>query len=155
MSRFWIAAGILSLGLMASLNAHAANVLPAVNSGSGSGSETFIFGVYSVTIFSCNETSAGVTVTGDCSNEQVIGTITSDGSLALTYQSLAHSSLLNTTAAGVNKDLSLTETVATTGKLINGVALGLTGTVQSPSNIFEQEAVKTSEVDNTPGQIIN
>jgi hypothetical protein len=151
MSRYWVATGFLGLGLLAT-PAMAANVLPSVNSATGSGSETFTFGVYSVTIFSCNETSGGTMVSGDCSNEQVVGTVTSNGSLVLTYETASTGSLLNTTGGGANKDMSLTETVTTSGKLINGVALGLTGAVQTPSNNFEEQDVKASMVDSTPGQ---
>ena len=154
MSRYWIAAGILGLGLLSAPNVRAANPLPTVDSPTGSGLVSYTFGAYTVTIFSCNETSAGTTVTGDCSNEQVIGTVTNNGSLVLTYQSLAGSSLLNTVVGGANKDMSLTETVTTTGKVINGVSLGLTGAVQTAGNAFEQQDVRTSETDNTAGQII-
>jgi hypothetical protein len=155
MSRQWIAAGILGLGVLAIPAARAADTLPTVNSPSGAGSVQYTFGAYTVTIFSCNETSGGGTVSGDCSNEQVVGTVTNNGSLVLTYQTASSGALLNTTVGGANKDMSLTETVTTSGKLINGVALSLTGAVQTPSNSFEQQDVRTSMTDNTAGQVIN
>jgi hypothetical protein len=153
MSRYWVAAGLLGLGLL-STPAIAANTLPSVNSPTGAGSITYTFGPYSVTIFSCNETSnGGVTVSGDCSNEQVVGTVTNNGSLVLTYETATTGSLLSTTVgSNNNKDMSLTETVTTTGKLINSVALGLTGNVQTSGNSFEQQDVRTSMVDSTVGQ---
>jgi len=154
MSRYWIAAGILGLGLLSAANVRAADTLPTVNSPTGAGSVSYTFGVYTVTIFSCNETSGGTMVTGDCSNEQVVGTVTNNGSLVLTYQTATSGSLLNTTVGGANKDMSLTETVSTSGRLINGVALGLTGAVQTAGNAFEQQDVRTSETDNTAGQVI-
>jgi PEP-CTERM motif len=148
MSRYWIAAGILGLGLMTTVGAQASNVLPSVNSATGAGSVSFTFGTYTVTIFSCNETSGGVTVTNDCSNEQVVGTVAANGSLTLSYQSLAGSSLLNTTVGGANQDISFVETVATTGKLINGVTLGLTGTTASSAG-GELTDIHSSMTDNT------
>ena len=152
MSRYWIAAGILSFGLLTVPTARAADTLPT----STGGSVNYTFGAYTVTIFNCNETSASATVPGDCSNEQVVGTVTNNGSLVLTYESVTNgSSLLNTTVGGANKDMSLSETVTSSGKLINGVSLGLTGAVQTAANAFEQQDVKTSETDNTAGQVIS
>lgn len=161
MSRYWIAAGILSVGLLGSLSAGASNTLPAVDSPSGAGSVTYFFGtgadIWSVQIFSCNETESGGvgTVAGDCSNEQVIGVV-SGTSLALTYQSDAGSSLLNTTVGGHNFDLSMIETVtAPSGQLVNSITLGLTGAVQTPSSIPELLDVKTSMTDTTAGQLMS
>jgi len=153
MSRLWISAGILSLGVLGAPNVRAASdVLP----GSTSATVSYTFGNYTVAISGCNETASGTTVTGDCANEQVLGTVTGNGSLVLTYESLAGSSLLNTTAGtGQNKDMSFNETVSTTGKLINAVAVGLTGTLGSPLNGFEQQDVKTSMVDPAVGMNIN
>jgi hypothetical protein len=143
-----MAAGILGIGLVGSINAHAApNLLPTAITGAGS-TVSYIFGAYTVAISQCNETSGGTTISGDCSNEQVIGTVTNNGSLVLTYQTATTGALLNTTVGGANKDMSFTETVSTTGKLINGVVLSLTGSIGSPGNTFEQNDVRTSMVDN-------
>src|SRR5580658_7015128 len=97
MSRHWIAAGVLSLGVLAIPAARAADTLPTVDSPTGAGSVSYTFGPYTVTIFSCNETSGGTTVTNDCSNEQVVGTVTNNGSLVLTYETATSGALLNTT----------------------------------------------------------
>ena len=82
MSRYWVVAGLLGLGLLAAPNAMAQDVLP----NSTSGSVTYTFGVFTVTISGCNETSGDTTITNDCANEQVVGTISSKGSLVLTYE---------------------------------------------------------------------
>jgi hypothetical protein len=152
MSRYWVATGLLGLGLLTT-PAMAADLLPSANSPTGTGSVTYTFGQYSVTIFSCKEATNGTMVSGDCGNEQVVGTVTNNGSLVLTYESAAGSSLLNTTVgSGNNQDMSFTETVSTSGKLINGVALGLTGAVQTAANSTEQQDVRTSMTDSIAGQ---
>jgi hypothetical protein len=129
MSRHWIAAGIVSLGLLAIPNARAADALPGTDTVTP---VTFSFGtgrdVWTVQIYSCSETSAGVTVTNDCANEQVLGLVASNGSLALTYSSLSGSNLLATTVGGANHDLALDEIVtAPSGLKVSAVVLGLTG----------------------------
>src|SRR5438094_668870 len=110
MSRCRLFAGVAVLGLLT--GAAYASTLPSTNTVAP---VTFTFGsganVWQVQIYSCNETSGGTTVTGDCSNEQVSGVVAANGSLALTYSSLSGSSLLATTVGGANKDLSLDEIV--------------------------------------------
>ena len=157
MSRYKLATGLFSLGLLVATSAQAANTLPSGNGAQGSGATndvTFTFtspnGLvsYSVEIFNCNETAAGVTVVGDCSNEQVVGTVTNYGSLTLTYSSLAGSSLLNTTVGGQNKDMAFTEIVTRTAgsNKITSTTLSLTGTTASTG--LELTDVSVGETDN-------
>ncbi len=159
MSRYKIAAGLFSLGLLVATSAHAANVLPSGNGAQGSGAAndvTFTFtspnGLvsYSVEIFNCNQTSAGATIGGDCSNEQVVGTVTNYGSLTLTYSSLAGSSLMNTVVGGggATKDMGFTEIVTRTlgTNKITSTTLSLTGTTASTG--LELTNVSAGETDN-------
>jgi hypothetical protein len=147
MSRYPIPAGIVFLGLMAASIAFA-DTLPGSNTVTP---VTFSFGsgadIWTVQLYSCNETSGGTTVTGDCSNEQVSGVVAANGSLALTYSSLSGSNLLATTVGGANKDLSLDEIVtAPTGEVVSSVVLGLTGvTTNGISDGNEPADVHTSE----------
>src|SRR5665213_1461535 len=121
MSRYPVLAGIVAMGLLVTRGAYAADTLPTTNTISP---VTFSFGsganVWSVQIYSCNETSGGTTVSGDCSNQQVSGVVAANGSLVLTYASLAGSHLLATTVGGANQDLSLDEIVtAPSGKVVS------------------------------------
>src|SRR6202012_2774758 len=108
MSRYPCLAAIVALGLLGAPCVRAADTLPTTNTVTP---VTFSFGsganVWTVQIYSCNETSGGTTVSGDCSNEQVSGVGAANGSLALTYASLSGSHLLATTVGGANQDLSL------------------------------------------------
>jgi hypothetical protein len=148
MPRYPCLAGTVVLGLLATAGAYAADTLPTTNTVSP---VTFSFGsganVWSVQIYSCNETSGGTTVTGDCSNEQVSGVVAANGSLALTYASLSGSNLLATTVGGANQDLSLDEIItAPSGKTVSSVVLGLTGvTTNGVSDGNEPADVHTSE----------
>jgi hypothetical protein len=148
MSRYPFLAGTVALGLLATPGAYAADPLPSTNTVTP---VTFSFGsganVWSVQIYSCNETSGGTTVTGDCSNEQVSGAVAANGSLALTYASLSGSNLLATTVGGANQDLSLDEIItAPSGKTVSSVVLGLTGvTTNGVSDANEPADVHTSE----------
>jgi hypothetical protein len=148
MSRYSFLAGVVVLVAAFTTGAHAANVLPTTNTVSP---VTFSFGsganVWSVQIYSCNETSGGTTVTGDCSNEQVSGVVAANGSLVLTYSSLSGSHLLAATVGGANQDLSLDEIVtAPSGKMVSSVVLGLTGmTTNGVSDGNEPADVHTSE----------
>ena len=160
MSRYKIAAGLFSLGLLVATSAHAIpspNTLPSANGPSTGGpttNVTFTFSSpnglvsYSVQIFNCNETSNGATVTGDCSNEQVVGTVTNYGSLTLTYSSLAGSSLLNTTVGGQTKDMGFTELVTRIAgsNKITSTTLSLTGTTANTG--LELTDVSAGETDN-------
>jgi hypothetical protein len=147
MSRYRPLVGSVVLDLLATTGAHA-DTLPNTNTVTP---VTFSFGsgadVWSVQIYSCNETSGGTTITGDCSNEQVSGVVAANGSLALTYASLSGSHLLTTTVGGANQDLSLDEIVtAPSGKVVSSVALGLTGlTTNGVSDGNEPADVHTSE----------
>ncbi len=89
MSRYIWVAGIIAL-CMPTIPIARADTLPGTNTVTP---VTFTFGsganVWSVEIYSCNETSGGTTVTGDCANEQVSGVVAASGSLALTYSSLS------------------------------------------------------------------
>ena len=145
MSRFWIAAGLLSLGLAVSPSVRAA---PDTLPGSGSVSYTFGTGTnqWQVDITACHETSSP-----DCSNEQVIGTVTANGSLVLTYEAVSGPSLLSTTAiTGPNMDMGFNETVTQkSGKLVNSVTLQLTGTIANSGDALD---VHTSMTDTGVGQ---
>lgn len=148
MARYPLLAGTVVLGLLAAPRAYATDTLPTTNTVTP---VTFSFGsganIWSVQIYSCNETSGGTTVTGDCSNEQVSGVVAANGSLALTYASLSGSHLLGTTVGGANQDLSLDEIVtAPTGETVSSVVLGLTGvTTNGVSDGNEPADVHTSE----------
>jgi hypothetical protein len=147
MSRHDLLAGIVVLGLLTVPCAYA-DTLPATNTVTP---VTFSFGsganIWSVQIYSCNETSGGTTITGDCSNEQVSGVVAANGSLALTYSSLSGSNLLATTVGGANQDLSLDEIItAPAGKVVSSVVLGLSGlTTNGVSDGNEPADVHTSE----------
>jgi hypothetical protein len=147
MSRYDLVAGIVALGWLAAPCAYG-NTLPATNTVAP---VTFSFGsgadVWTVQIYSCNETAGGIAVTGDCANEQVSGVVAANGSLALTYSSLSGSDLLATTVGGTNRDLSLDEIVtAPSGRFVSSVVLGLTGfTSHGISNGNEPADVHTSE----------
>jgi hypothetical protein len=156
MSRFWIATGILSLGLAASMSARAQNVLPSTTGALAS----FNFGsganIWNVQIGGCLEKTGNTQIVGDCSNEQVVGTFLSNGSLVLTYSSLHGSSLLNATVTGsssASEDMSFSEQVtAPSGKLITSVALGLTGNTTRSADFID---IATSETDSGAGQAFN
>lgn len=147
MSRYTCLAGGIALSLVAISGARS-DTLPTTNTVTP---ETFSFGsgsnVWTVEIYSCNETSGGTTVTGDCSNEQVSGVVAASGSLALTYSSLSGNDLLSTTVGGADQDLSLDEVItAPTGKVVSSVVLGLTGeTTSGVSDGNEPTDVHTSE----------
>jgi hypothetical protein len=147
MSRYGRTAGVIALSLLV-IPGVRASTLPNANTVTP---VTFSFGsganVWSVQIYSCNETSSGITVSGDCSNEQVSGVVAANGSLALTYSSLSGSNLLATTVGGANQDLSFDEIVtAPTGKVVSSVVLGLTGhTTNGVSDGNEPADVHASE----------
>jgi hypothetical protein len=148
MSRHHLLAGIVTVGLLGNYGAFAADALPSTNTITP---VSFSFGsganIWTVQIYSCNETSGGSTVSGDCANEQVSGVVAANGSLALTYSSLSGSHLLATTVGGSNQDISLDEIVtAPVGKAVSSVILSLTG--QTSNGVIdgnEPADVHTSE----------
>jgi hypothetical protein len=130
MSRFWMAAGVLGLGLLATQHAQAQTVTNlATHLGTpltfGTGPNT-----WTVTINSCSA-SGGV---ANCATDELVGVVTTgtNASLSLTYETITGSGtnpLVSITGEGAN-DLSISETVVAPGnQSIASSTLGLTGSV--------------------------
>jgi hypothetical protein len=153
MSRFWVPVGLLSLGLLTvCAPARAADTLPAVSNSS----VTYTFGGWSVQISNCGLILAGVNENGNCSSEQVIGTVNANGSLSLVYESAAGGALFATAASTTQSDLSITETVtAPTGVKISSVFEHVAGTAQNSSDLALDTSLMTVTVPSSGAATAN
>jgi hypothetical protein len=130
MSRFWIGAGMLGLGLLAAPYAQAqtqtfTDIATEINTpltfGTGANQWT-------VTITGCSATASGV---ANCANDEVVGVVTTgvNASLSLTYETTTNpgtNALVS--ESGSTDDLTITETVVAPGNTsIGRSSLGMTG----------------------------
>jgi len=129
MPRYWIATGILGLGLLAAPYAQAQTY---TNIGSDINTPlTFGTGlnVWTVTITGCSTTGGGV---GSCANDEVVGIVTTgvNASLSLTYQTTTNpgtNALVSANAAQTD-DMTLSEVVDAPGNSsVSRSSLGMTG----------------------------
>jgi hypothetical protein len=146
MTRHWIAASALGLGLFAAVGAQAQTAL-------GNGSNTTVTdGAWQVVISGCSLTLLGGTASNNCSSEGVLATIAGNGSLSLEFENMTSGQpIFSETSAQSSSqfdDLAFGETVTHTGTpLVNAVTITATG--YSPTGAFSD--VSASQTITSPG----
>jgi hypothetical protein len=154
MSRNWIVASVLGLGLAASAGAQAQTaggfLLPSVTGGtSGGGLISFTFDGFAVSIDQCALKTNGTTQSS-CAGEEVTPTLVNGNSLLLTFTSSTGGALLSgTVGSSTVSDLAMTEVVtAPASKTMSSVVLSLAGTAAQTS---EKLDVSAGQTETAPG----